>query len=108
MFCMKCGAKIADGAAFCQACGNPVGAVDASAQSQPTQNIKPNEPMETKSSVATPVFSNFLATYTTSRRLCSMSSFFASSLFSPESACNRRVSSSEDNGGGKISLLPIK
>jgi len=49
MFCMKCGAKIADGAAFCQACGNPVGAVDASAQSQPTQNIKPNEPMETKS-----------------------------------------------------------
>lgn len=29
MFCTKCGAKIADGSAFCTACGNPVGAAPA-------------------------------------------------------------------------------
>ena len=32
MFCTKCGAQVADGAAFCTACGNPTGAAQAAVQ----------------------------------------------------------------------------
>lgn len=45
-----------------------------------TALISPMVPMEIKSSVLTPVFSNFLARNTTRRRLCSMSLFLDSSL----------------------------
>lgn len=44
-----------------------------------TALISPMVPMEMRSSVSTPVFSNFLAMYTTSRKLCSMSLFLAHS-----------------------------
>lgn len=37
-----------------------------------TAFMRPIVPMEIRSSTVTPVFSNFLAIYTTSRRLCSI------------------------------------
>ena len=35
MFCSKCGAGVADGAAFCNQCGQPMGSVTANQQAAP-------------------------------------------------------------------------
>ena len=70
--------------------------------------ISPMVPMEIRSSTPTPVLSNFFAMYTTSRRLCSISSAFASWLLrrfpAGRSLC---ASSSEASGAGSTSLPPI-
>ena len=67
--------------------------------------IKPMEPIDTKSSKSTPVFSYFLARKTTSLKLCSIS--LLREYKSPSWAFFIYVSSSSfSNGGGKISALP--
>lgn len=70
----------------------------------PTALINPMVPMEIKSSMLMPVFSNRLAMYTTSRRLCSISSLRASSspMRSSSSASRSRL-----RGGGRVSLPPM-
>ena len=68
--------------------------------------MSPMVPMEIRSSMLMPVFSNRRAIYTTSRRFRSMSVCRACG-----SPCSRRamtsVSSSLGRGGGKVSLPPI-
>lgn len=68
--------------------------------------IKPMEPMEIKSSMWIPVFSNLRATYTTSRRLRSMSVFFTSAA-SGVRRRSRSASSSGVSGAGSASLPPM-
>ena len=69
--------------------------------------ISPIVPMEIKSSTPTPVLSNFFAMYTTSRKLCSIKSFFALSSRSEPSALIILASSSTSNGAGSTSEPPI-
>ena len=68
-----------------------------------TPFISPIVPIEIKSSIPIPVFSNFLAIYTTNLRFLSTSSFLASTHSSSDS--NLFIvssSSSVDNGGGNV------
>ena len=69
-----------------------------------TALIRPMVPMEIRSSVLAPGESNFRAIYTTSRRLCSISSFRASSSSSRASSSASR---SFVSGGGSVSLPPM-
>ena len=75
-----------------------------SARKVPTALMSPMVPMEIRSSIPTPVFSNRRAMYTTSRRLCSISSLRASSspMRSSSSASRSRL-----RGGGRVSLPPM-
>ena len=71
-----------------------------------TALISPMVPMLIMSSAGTPLLSYFLARYTTSRRLCSMSREAASSL---PAASARMVccSASRSSGAGMVSLPPM-
>ena len=63
--------------------------------------IRPIVPIETRSSMPIPVFSNFFEMYTTSLKLCSMSIFLLFvSVFIFEIAS---ASSDGDRGGGSVS-----
>ena len=68
--------------------------------------MRPIVPIEIRSSMWMPVFSNRRAMYTTSRRLCSMSREAASSL---PAASARMVccSASRSSGAGMVSLPPM-
>ena len=71
-----------------------------------TPFINPIVPIEIKSSKPTPVFSNFLAIYTTNLKFLSTKTLRAS--FSPFSILsNISCSSSGVNGGGNVWLPPI-
>ena len=69
--------------------------------------MRPMVPMEIRSSTPTPVLSNFFAMYTTSRRLCSMSSFLAALSSSVPSLPMASASSSASRGAGRMSEPPI-
>src|SRR5690625_7829220 len=69
-----------------------------------TPLIKPIVPIEIKSSVYSPVFSNFLTICATSRKLCSINLLRADSF----PCCNNQIyffSSSLDNGMGERVFL---
>ena len=63
-------------------------------------------PIDIKSSKPTPVFSNFLAIYTTNLKFLSTNVFLVSASFSANFLSNIS-SSSGSNGGGNIWLPPI-
>ena len=68
--------------------------------------ISPIVPIDIKSSISIPVFSNFFDMYTTSLKFLSTSVFFASSSFFSKLS-NSFSSSSCDNGGGNVWLPPM-
>ena len=71
-----------------------------------TALISPMVPVEIRSSIPMPVFSNLRAIYTTKRRLCSISVPLA--LESPASMASTSArSSSGFNGGGSGTAEPI-
>ena len=74
--------------------------IPRSGQKVPTALMRPIVPIEIRSSIPTLVFSNFLAMYTTRRRLCSIRALFAPSSGSRESSS---LSSSGLSGGGSVS-----
>ena len=67
-----------------------------------TALISPMVPMEIMSSMPAVELSNFLAMYTTSRRLCVISRSRASGLPAASAAKTSRSSSGE-SGGGRVS-----
>ena len=69
--------------------------------------IRPMVPMEIRSSTPTQVLSNFLAIYTTSRRLCSISRDRASVSSSVPRRAIISASFLLSSGGGRISAPPI-
>ena len=69
--------------------------------------INPIVPIDIRSSTPTPVLSNFLAMYTTNRKLCSIKIAFASSSYSVPKSLITCVSFSSSNGGGSTSEPPI-
>ena len=64
----------------------------------------PIVPIEIKSSIPIPVFSNFLAIYTTNLKFLSTSICLASKLFSSDNFFMYSNSSSSGSGGGSVWL----